>query len=877
MKLLVLVFTIATNVLESQTIIVLDNTKQLPLKNIPQEEPTVAESNHEDVKIQGFRSSVVHKPGTSDGQTGGLTVQDPPKGWPFSEINVNFNSHMSENEPKVHPEITTYGPDKSRIRQKHQPRLKHQNTNQNLIRQHDLHHVRDLIYSERQNLHQHHEQTYAPVTISNGFSQTSNSNELKQTPPYIITANGHQQSGLVPENSHQNSRKEPTEIIPKIIHPKTELQTGHNFGILTPPNIIGNNNVIKHDFSASGGNDNKLLINQQQQDHNPEIQIQSTTAHNMAPNNGDPNYVWRDISPGLEVSSNAPQAAGGLHRNSVAARKPETTSGHFDNSKVGGQSHIAYFQVPNFDHANALGHSTNFGYRDAVLYTPTQFHANQEQLLTIPQGHSAGVLEQENQYQNSRHQLQNSVSVNENTGDVFTGTNNSPGFTGHKQDISGGQHHQQHPEIQSTLQQTNYGFDVSSHKVPLTLNKGLQRISGPLVLGNGLHLGYATRNTGHHNIILPMQDIVNAGNNGIPLQAYYVPLVGLQSGQVENHQTQAGIVGSQHAEDVQRKHPQFVDSHMAKSFINTAPLIYVGMPMGNGYTGFRGLPLIQGNLLGIQGLHGVVGGSHHVGGMFPGGNYISLPDGGLAFNNQNHPEHKTYKPTQESTMQATGQHHNTFQTQSNQYVPMSTGNNIISFENTVPYQHQQANNQINQAVRPQINVHPNGFALKIQQQHPISQHNFNSGGYKKSPFGGNRIQQQPSNFPAHDFVLGEPKIVTRGHQAFSLPPISTANGQHSGFKLNLPPATPLKYPPLNIPQETPQSHLTVKRDENISKQPAATNIETQLRDKNAHGWHLASKPGKPTGLLSNSLFPINMPHVIGLRPPTPNTNPSFIK
>jgi hypothetical protein len=876
----------ATAVLESQTIIVLDNTKQLPMKKIPQEEQAVAESSRDDVKIQGFRSSVVHKPGSSDSQTGGLTVQDPPKGWPFSEINVNFNTLMSENKANVNPGIATHRPEQSRIRQKQQPHLKHQNTNHNLIRQQQeqLHQVqRDVIHSQQQNLHQHHQKVSAPVTNSNGFTQTTNSNEFNQPPPYIITANGHQQSGLVPGNSDQNSAKEPTEIIPKTIHSNTGLQTGYNFGFVTPPNTFAHDNqvmnVIKQEFSASG--DDKLLSNQQQRDDSLGIHIQSAGAHNISPGNRDTNYVWRDISPGLEISSNAPQLAGGLHRNFAATRKPDMTSGNIMNSKVGGQSHAAHLQVPNFDHANALGHSANFGHRDAVLSTPAQFQANQEHLVTISQGHSAGVQEQENQYQNNGHKIQNAVSDpgnrNENIGSVVTGTNKNPGIVGQAERIPGDQynHQQQQPEIHSVSPQSSYGVDVASHKVPVTLNKGLvQGIPGSLVLGNEFHLGYATGNTGQQNVLLYMQDMVNAGDNGMPLQAFYVPLLGLQSGQVENHQAQEGNVDGQHVEEIQRNHPGVVGSHMAKGVINTAPMLYVGLPMINGYAGFRGLPLLQGNLLGIQGLHGVVGGTHQIGGMFLGGNYFPFPDGRLALDNQNNLAHKTYKPALESVMQATGQHHNTFEAQGNQYIPMPIGKNVVSFENTAPYQYQQVNNQLSHTVRPQINVHPNGFALKIQHQHPIPQHNFNSGRHHKLPFGGNRFPQQPSGFPPQEFVLGAPKTPTQGYQTFPFPPISAANSQQPGFKLNPLQAFPLTQPPLNIPQEVPQSHSTVKRDENVSKPPAPSKLGIQLRDKNAYGW-LGSMPGKTKSPFSNSLFPTNTRHVIGLIPPT--TSPSFVK
>jgi hypothetical protein len=877
----------ATAVLESQTIIVLDNTKQLPVRNKLQEEQAAAESSHDDVKVQGFRSSIVHKPGSSDSQTGGLTVQDPPKGWPFSEIHVNFNSLISENDPNIHTSIVTHRPEQSRIKQRQQLHLKHQGTNQHFVRQkqEQLHHeYRNLIPSQQQNLHQQHQQTYALLTNNNGFTQIANSNEFKQPPPYIITANGHQHTGLVSGNNDQSTPtvKESTEKIPNILHPNTGLHKGYSFGFVRPPNTSAPNNqkfnVIKQEFSVLGDDENKLLTSQQQHDDSKGIHIQSTDAHNTAPGNGEPNYVWHDVSPGLEISSNAPQLALGLHQNPAATQNPELTSVHVVNNNVGGQNQVAHLQVPNFDHANALGHSANFGYGDAMSPTPAQFYANQEHSVTVSQGHSGGVQEQEGQFQKSGHQIQNSFSVSETgrssekVGNVVIGTNKSPAVFGQPVNIPGSQHNQeqQQPGTQSVLPQANYAVDVTSNKAPLKLNTDLvQGIPGSLVLGSGLHLGYATSNAGQQNNLISTQDTVNGGGNGIPLQAFYIPLLGLQSGQLGNHQDQAVTLDGQHVEEVQQNLPGLVDSHMGKG-INAVPLHYVGLPMINGYAGFGGLPVLQGNMIGIQGLHGVAGGTHKIGGMFLGGNYFSLPQGGLAFNNQNNLARAVYKPPLQSALQVSGQQRNTLQAQGNQYIQLPIGKNIISFKTTAPYQHQQVNNEVNQAVRPQINVHPNGFALKIQQQHPVPQQNFNLGGQQKFPLGGNRFPHQTSNFPAYEHVLGVSDTLKQDYRTFSFPPISAPHSQLPGFKLNHLSVTPLTQPPLNIQQEVPQSQTTVKRDENARKPPALSNLGTQFGDKNAHGWlnnYLDSKPGKPTSPFNNNFFPTNSPHVIGLRPP----------
>ena len=934
----VLVATLATAVLESYAIIVLDNTEQqqqqqhgvarrrppLFMRDASQQEQSASESTRADVKAQGFRSSVVHKPASADGP-GGLTVQDPPKGWPFSEVHVNFNSHISENEAKALPITITPRPDESKITQNQQQQMQHQRQNKQFNHQQksqqrpQLRHEQGTIIHpqlpvQQQNPQQNYQQAVAAATnssvqLNNGFIHTTDAGKFKQLLPYIFSANGRQQSGIVLASDDRGSVNEPSENIPVTRAPNSGLRTGYNLEIITPPGTSANSNqmfnVIKQEVSTSGtrlSEDVKSLnTNKRQQNSSPFIHNEPTSTQNQASNRVNAhhnevgtgtNYVWRDLSPGLEISSNAPQLAVGSHQIPTEAKEPRASdsrkeeqgsslSGNSANSNVGGQSgtSVQGVHVSNFDHANALGHSDNFGYNDAMASLPPHFHTGgqhtkQEHTVNLSPDHAAGEQQQNSKYKSSDHvivqnPLPNAGKNIKHMDTVLGGISESPG-NGQAVYSYGGQYNQQpaqqQPQIYSVLPQASYSVVPTDHKV-LTLNTGvIQGVPGALIVGNGLHAG-------HQNILLSGQGLVNAGAHGAPLQAFYFPMSGFHNSQLGNYQAQKGTIGGQHIRQVEQSPAVLVNSHAGEGFISIAPMPYLGLLPGGlyGHTGIGGLHLLQGNILGIQGLHGVTSlQNDQSGGMF-GGNHFLSSSGGLGSDNQRNLAHEDFEPELQLELQAAGQQQ---QVQRNHRVPLAAGKNLPSFQSAFPNQHQQVNMQ--HSLTPQINVHPKGFGVNILQQHPVPQKVFKTGGYHGLPAGKHRFPQQLPVFPAYNHAVGVPD---RGYQNFAVAPqvhepLLTASSHPSAFKLNtIPPQIPF-----SIEQEMPQPQTAVKREGNVSKPISVPDGGTHFGGNIAHGWpklYVHSNSEKPSSPASNYVFPTNAPYVTGLKPPTANS--AFMK
>lgn len=914
-----LVATLATAVLESYAIIVLDNTEQqqhgvarrrppLLMRDASQQDESASESTRADVKAQGFRSSVIHKPASVDGP-GGLTVQDPPKGWPFSEVHVNFNSHISEHEVKGLPINITPRPDESKITQNQQQQMQHQRENKQFIhlqksqqRPQLRHEEGNVVYPQhpvqQQNPQQKFQQAAATaanssVRLNNGFIHIAGAGKFKQLLPYIISTNGRQQSGIVPASDDRGSVNEPSENIPVTRAPNSVLRTGYNLEIITPPGTSANSNQMSG--TRLSEDVKSLNTNKRQQNSNPFVYNEPTNTQNQASNRVNAhhnvvgtgtNYVWRDLSPGLEISSNTPQLVVGSHQIPTEAKEPRSSdfrkeeqgsslSGNSATSNVGGQggTSVQGVHVSNFDHANALGHSDNFGYKDAMASLPQHFHTEgqhtkQEHTATLSPDQAAGEQEQNSKHKSSDHDiiqnpLPNAGKSIKHMGTVLGGISESPG-NGQAVYSYGGQYNQQptqqQPQIYSMLPQASYSVLPSDHKV-LTLNTGvIQGVPGALIVGNGLHAG-------QHNILLSGQGLVNAGAHGAPLQAFYFPMSGFHNSQLGNYQVQKGTIGGQHIRQVEQSPAMLVNSHVGEGIISLAPMPYLGLITGGlyGHTGIGGLHLLQGNMLGIQGLHGVTSLQNgQSGGMFGGSHFLSS-SGGLDSDTQSNLVHEDYEPGLQFELQTAGQQQ---QVQRNHRVPLAAGKNLPSFQSAFPHQHQQVNMNKQHSLTPQINVHPKGFGVNILQQHPVPQKSFKTGGPHSLPAGKHRFPQQPPVFPTYDHTVGVPD---RGYQNFAVAPqlhepFLTTSSHPSAFKLNtIPPQIPF-----GIDQEMPQPQTAVKREGNISKPTSVTDGRTHFGGNIAHGWpklYVHSNSEKPSSPASNYVFPTNAPYVTGLKPP----------
>ena len=922
----VLVATLATAVLESYAIIVLENTEQqhgvtrrrppLFIRGASQQEQSAAESSRSHVTAQGFRSSVIHKPPSVDGP-GGLTVQDPPKGWPFSEVHVNFNSHISENEAKGLPNFINPRPEESKIKQNQQQQIQHQHQNKHIILQQksqqrqQLHHEQgNLIHSQhpvqQQNSQQKFQQAAAAATNSNvrfnnGFIQTADAGKFKQLLPYIITTNGRQQSGIVPASDHSGNVNEPSENISVTRVPNSGLHTGYNLELIAPSVTSANSNqmfnAIKQEVSTSGSGLSEDVssssTNKRQQNNNsPFVHNEPTSTQNQASNQVNArhkevdtgnNYVWRDLSPRLEISSNTPQLAVGSHQIPPAVQEPRSNdftkeeqgssiSGNTAASNVGGQSGTSFqgVHVSNFNHANALGHSANFGYKDAMASLPPHLHTGgqhtkQEHSVTLSPVQAAGEQEQNSKYKSSDHEIIQSPLPNagnsiKHMDTVLGGVSEDPG-KGQAVYTHRGQYNQQptqqQPQIYSLLPQASYSFVPPDHKV-LALNTGvIQGVPGALIVGNGLHAG-------HHNILLSGQGLVNAGAHGTPLQAFYIPMPGFRNSQLGNYQTQVGTIGGQHIEQVEQSHAVPVNSHVGEGIISIAPMPYLGLITGGlyGHSGIGGLHLLQGNMLGMQGLHrGTSLQNGQSGGMFGGSHFLSS-SGGPGSDNQSNLAHEYYEPPLQFELQ--GAEHQQ-QIQGNRPLPMAVGKNLPGFQNASPYQYQQVNKQ--HGLTPQMNAHHKGFGVNILQQHPLPQKGFNTGGYHGLPAGRHRFPQQTPVFPAYDHAV---VIPDRNYQTFAVAPqihepVLTASSHPSAFKLN---TIPMQVP-FSIDREMPQSQTAVKTEGNVSKLISVPDVGKIL-----HGLpklHIRSNSEKPSSRSSNYVFPTYSPFVTGLKTPTANS------
>jgi hypothetical protein len=820
------------------------------MRDNPRQEQAAAESTLADVKLQGFRSSVLHKPISADGRVKGLTVQDPPKGWPFSEVHINFNSHIEEKDgtgvssTDAHPsEDSSTGQNQQ---QQQKPRLQPQ-------------HKAAIL-------------TNSDTHFKAGFIQTTDSRKFSQPSPHIITVNRNQPFGSASEKGDQKTIKELKENVPKEI---SGLQTRPQFVSAAPPHSSVHQkqrlNAIKQEVSTSGSHllGDGLQSNQQQQ-----YSIQQSAGHYQATTNGnmqqseiragDPHYVWRDVGSGLEISSNAPQLARGPQQSLAEARHPRTddlreeepdstASGH--STETGTSFKVGH--VSNFDHANALGHSANFGYRDALLSLPAQLQTRGTRAYET-QGHESGVDKEGTQYRNTGHTIQNSLPDAGRSDAAFSGTNVRPGEAGTVMKDLGGQHSQQQQlsQTNSLLPQANYALDSTADKVLLNPNNGL--IPGSLILGNDLYTGYDSR----QNKILSTQGMINAGGHVIPLQVFYLPVSSPHIGQLGNHQIQIGTL-----DQMQHSVPTFDDSHIGQGIINTAANPYIGLMNRGlyGYAGITGLPILQGHFLGIRGMHGVSGGvplqSGHAGGMLLGSNHLSLssdvpaPDNNLA--------QDVYKPAFQSRLQATGQQQNSAgQAQGNQQTPLRAGQGAL-----VPYQHQHQHQQ-QQATKqhvlaPQVRVHPNGLGLRLLQHHPVPHKTSNVGGVQRLSFGGHH----PSGLPAQDHAAATPK---GGYETFSLSPDmhQPIRQQHTS-KFNPLPATADIRISSHLHHELQQPQAAVKSSERVSMLTALPKIQRPLGDKNAEGRpkrYFGSRPLTATGPLSNSLFTTNSHYAIDMRP-----------
>jgi hypothetical protein len=357
------------------------------------------------------------------------------------------------------------------------------------------------------------------------------------------------------------------------------------------------------------------------------------------------------------------------------------------------------------------------------------------------------------------------------------------------------------------------------------------------------------------------------------MQAFYFPMSGFPNSQLGNYQAHKGTIGGQHIGQVEQSPAVLVNSHVGEGIISIAPMPYLGLITGGlyGHTGIGGLHLLQGNMLGIQGLHGVTSLQNgQSGGMFGGSHFLSS-SGGIVSESQSNLAHEDYEPALQSELQAAGQQQ---QVQRSRHVPLTEGKNLPGFQSAVSNQHQQVDKE--HSLTPQINVHPKGFGVNILQQHPIPQKGFKTGGYHVLPAGKHRFPQRPPVFPAYDHAVGVPD---RGYQNFAVAtqlhePVLTANSHPSAFKSNtIPPQIPF-----SIEQEMPQPQTVVKREGNVSKPIPVPVVGTHFGGKIAHGWpklYVHSNLGKPSSPASNYVFPTNAPYVTGLKPP--NANSVFMK
>ena len=700
---------------------------------------------------------------------------------------------------------------------------------------------------------------------------------------------------------------EPSENIPVARAPNSGLRGGYNLEIITPPGTSANSNqmfnVVKQEVATSGTRlpeDVKSLnTNKRQQNSSPYIHSEPTNTQNQASNRVNAhhnevgtgtNYVWHDLSPGLEISSNTPQLAVGSHQIPTEAKEPRSSdsmkeeqgsslSGNSATNNAGGQggTSVQGVHVSNFDHANALGHSDNFGYKDALASLPPHFHTGgqhtkQEHIVTLSPEQAAGEQEQNSKYKSSDHDISQNPLPNagksiKHVDTVLGGISESPG-NGQAVYSYGGQYNQQptqqQPQIYSMLPQASYSLVPSDHKV-LTLNTGvIQGIPGAFIVGNGLHAG-------HHNVLLSGQGVVNAGAHGAPLQAFYFPMSGFHNSQLGNYQAQRGTIGGQHIRQVEQSPAVLVNSHAGEGIISIAPMPYLGLITGGlyGNSGIGGLHLLQGNMLGIQGLHGVTSLQNgQSGGMYGGSHFLSS-SGGLSSDNQSNLAHEDYEPGLQFELQTAGQQH---QVQGSRRVPLAAGKNLPNFQSAFPYQHQQVNMNKQHSLTPQINVHPKGYGVNILQHHPVPQKGFKAGGYHGLSAGKHRFPQQPPVFPAYDHAVAVPD---RGYQNFAVAPqlhepVLTASSHPSALQSNtIPPQIPF-----GIEQEMPQPQTAVKREGNVSRATSVPDGRTHFGGNIAHRWpshYVHSNSEKTSSPASNYVFPTNAPHVTGLKPPTANS------
>jgi hypothetical protein len=734
--------------------------------------------------------------------------------------------------------------------------------------------------------------TYSDTHHKGGFIQTRDSGKLNQPSPHVITVNRNQPFGFVSQKGDGKTTNEPEENDPKEI---SGLQTRPKFGSTAHPHRSEHQkqrlNAIKQELSTSGSHMlGDGLQNNQQQQYSTVSSIQQSATHYQATSSeniqqneiraGEPRYAWRDIGPGLEISSNAPRLAGGPQHNLATARQPRTedvtkeeqdstTPGH---GNAGGQGD-AVGQVSDFDHANALGHSANFGYRDALLSLPAQLQtrgtrAYEIQPVGFSQGHESVLDKEGAQYRTSGHNIQNSpqgaVRSGENIGAVFPRTNVSPGTAGAA--MKGLRQHsqqQQHSHTNSLLPQAAHALHSKPHDVLLKPNNGLmQGIPGSLILGNELHAGYDSRNSGTQNMILSTQGMVNTGGHVIPLQVFYLPVSSPHIAHLGDHQTQTGTL-----DQTQLSVPTIEGSHIGKGTINTAANPYIGLTNRGlyGYTGIAGLPVLQGYFLGVQGMQGVVGGatlqSGHAGGTHLGSNHPSLfsdapaPDNNLA--------QEVYKSAFQTRLQAAGQQQKSdAQAEGNQQTLLRAGQDALSFQSAIPYQYQHQQTTKQHTLAPQVRVHPNGLGLRLLQHHPIPYKSINFGGFQRMPVGGHYLQH-PSSFPAQHHVGAIPN---RGHQTLSHmhQPISQ---QYTSKFDPLPAATGTRI----SSQEVQQPQAVVKRNERVSTLTALPETESaEGRPKRYFG----SKP-LMTAPLTNSPFTTNSHYATGMR--HRNFGPGFIR
>jgi hypothetical protein len=824
---------------------------------------------------------VVHKPTSGDGRGEGLTVQDPPRGWPFSEVHINFDSNISEKGRNGASSIDTHHSEDGSSGQN-----EHQRENRHSVRQ-----QHNAVHRQKLKPQPQYEAAIRPHGDTHSESEsikTTDSRKFSQPSAHTVIAGRNRPFGFVSGKGEIKTVNALKENIPKEM---SELQRRPSLGRAAPAHRSAHGK--QPEVSASGGHmlgDGFRNI-QQQQHHSATDSVQQSAEHYQATSsdsiqqkailNGDRHYMWRDVGPGLEISSNAPQLAGGsrynlaevYHPHTNGATKEEqerTTSGH---RNVGGQSlvtgtNLKVSHASNFDHANALGHSANFGHRDAILSLPVQFQtggpqAYEAHTVSVSPRHETGLDQEGAQYKNADHKTQNSLpddgKSGEDTGTVLPGTAVSPDAAEPTVKVLGGQYSQQqtHSQTNSLLPQTNYPFDSTAHKALLRPNKGLiQGIAG------SQHANYDPRNVGTHNQILFPYDMVNTGGHLIPLQVVYIPVSSPHMGQLGNHQTQAGTV-----DHVQQSIPTFDASHTGQGIINNAAMPYIGLMNRGlfGYTGIGGLPILQGDILGIRG--GTALPSHPV-----GTHHLSVSSGVSV--SDNNLAQDVYKPAFQSALQATGhQQHSPVQAQGNHQTALTAGQEALRFQNTVPYQYQQENKQ--HGLAPLVRVHPHGTGLRLLQRHPVPHKNGNSGGFHRLPLGGHQYLQPLSGFPAHDHAASVPN---RSYQTFSLSahPHQPISRQHTAMSNPLVAAEDTQFSP-HRPQEVLQPQAVVQRNERASKQSALPKIERLLLDKGVEGRHKRYFGSKPmtTGPLSHSVITTNSHYAIGMRPR--NSDLGFIR